>query len=60
MSIDHVEELALIEMSRLQRRAWEFLLLEAGLAPAEAHRIATEAAQDRAAIAAVERELEAA
>lgn len=60
MPRDHIEELALIEMSRMQRRSWELaLLLGANLSPAEAARIADEAEQDRQAIAAVEQELAA-
>lgn len=59
MPRDYVEELALIEMSRMQRRSWEFLLLTAGLKPDEAARIAGEAERDRQALAAVEQELAA-
>lgn len=48
MPRDLIEECALIEMSRIQRRSWEFLLLTAGLKPDEAERIADLAAEDRA------------
>ena len=41
MPRDLIEELTLLEMSRLQRRCWEFaLLLGAGLNPDEAEQIA--------------------
>ena len=46
---DYLEELALIRMSAMQRRVWEFaLLLGAGLKPDEAEQIADLAAADRA------------
>jgi hypothetical protein len=50
MGADQIEELALIRMSQMQRRAWEFaLLMDAGLSKEEANRIADLAAEDRAA-----------
>lgn len=46
---DHIEELALIEMSKMQRRIWECsLLMTAGLPLDEAEQIADLAAADRA------------
>ena len=49
MGRDYVEELALISMSQMQRKAWEFtLLITAGLKTEEAEQIADLAAADRA------------
>lgn len=61
MSPDAIAEQALIDISRTQRRAWEYvLLLTAGISQSEAERIASLAAHDRAEVAAMERELAAA
>jgi hypothetical protein len=47
---DFIAEQALIDISRAQRRAWEFLLINAGIAPEEAFRIADLASKDREAV----------
>jgi hypothetical protein len=50
MSRDQLDEYLNIEFSREQRRAWEFLLINAGIAPEEAYRIADLASKDREAV----------
>jgi hypothetical protein len=50
MPRDLIAEQALIDISRAQRRAWEFLLINAGIDPSEAFRIAEEASKDREAV----------
>ncbi|TPK14130.1 hypothetical protein [Mesorhizobium sp. B2-5-11] len=60
MARDHIAELALIDLSRAQRIAWDrLLLLTAGINPDEAERIARLADEDRTAMAAVEVEIAA-
>ncbi|TPM53238.1 hypothetical protein FJ959_22160 [Mesorhizobium sp. B2-2-4] len=60
MPRDHLAELALLDLSRAQRMAWErLLLLTAGISPAEAETIVTLAEKDRQAVAAVEMEFAA-
>jgi hypothetical protein len=60
MSDEHLSEITLIDMSRVQRMAWErLLLLTAGLSLTEAERITRLADADRSAIAAVEMEIAA-
>ncbi|WP_246675735.1 hypothetical protein [Mesorhizobium sp. B1-1-4] len=60
MARDHLAEMALLDLSRAQRMAWErLLLLTAGISPAEAEDIVTLAEKDRQAVAAVEMEIAA-
>jgi hypothetical protein len=61
MPRDQIAEMAILDLSRAQRMAWErLLLLVAGISPSEAETIVTGADEDRQAVAAVELELEAA
>lgn len=59
MGHDLIAEQALIDISREQRRAWEFLLINAGIEASEAFRIADLASKDREAVETAEMEIAA-